>query len=398
MNKLTLRALPALLLAAFSGAVSAAGFQLWEQNASGLGNAYAGSAAVADTAASLYFNPAAMTQLEGVQLSAGIVGLRPRLEFDNGGSAGPLIGAGNGGDAGRWLAAPNAFASWRLTPDLAVGFGMSTPFGLDLDYENSNWLGQVHAQKSEISTVNYNTAVAYRLGERISVGFGINYQTIDAELTANGLRLKGDDGSWGWNAGALFTLSPAMRVGLSYRSAIRHELAGTANGAPSRADIKLPDTVILSVWQQVSDRWEAMGDLSYTRWNTVNNLYFVDRNSGLLLVAEPFRFGNSWRIAWGAAYLVNDAFKLKFGVAYERSAVGDHGRTARLPDENSLRLALGGQWNAGSYGRFDLGYSYVYLTDPEIVQRRVVGGTTNTLRGEYDAGTHVVGVQYSVGF
>ena len=47
MKKTTLRVLPALLAAAFSGAASAAAFQLWEQNASGLGTAYAGSAAVA---------------------------------------------------------------------------------------------------------------------------------------------------------------------------------------------------------------------------------------------------------------------------------------------------------------------------------------------------------------
>jgi long-chain fatty acid transport protein len=39
--------------------------------------------------------------------------------------------------------------------------------------------------------------------------------------------LKGDDASWGWNAGALFTLSPAMRVGIAYRSAIKHRLEGT---------------------------------------------------------------------------------------------------------------------------------------------------------------------------
>ena len=50
MNRLSLRTLPALILVAFSGAASAAAFQLWEQNASGLGTAYAGSAAVADNA------------------------------------------------------------------------------------------------------------------------------------------------------------------------------------------------------------------------------------------------------------------------------------------------------------------------------------------------------------
>ena len=71
--------------------------------------------------------------------------------------------------------------------------------------------------------------------------------------------LKGDDSAWGWNAGALFTLSPAMRVGISYRSAVSYTLEGTralgATSSAAKADIKLPDTFILSVWQQVSDRW-----------------------------------------------------------------------------------------------------------------------------------------------
>jgi len=60
MKKMTLRTVPAMLLLAFSGVASAAAFQLWEQNASGLGNAYAGSAAVADNASTIFFNPAGM--------------------------------------------------------------------------------------------------------------------------------------------------------------------------------------------------------------------------------------------------------------------------------------------------------------------------------------------------
>ena len=72
-----------------------------------------------------------------------------------------------------------------------------------------------------------------------------------------------------------------MRVGLSYRSSMKYTLEGTLNGAtPVRADVELPDTAILSVWQQVSDRWEAMGDLSYTRWNSLKSLAVVSRASG----------------------------------------------------------------------------------------------------------------------
>jgi long-chain fatty acid transport protein len=92
MNKLNLRIVPALLLVAFSGAASAAAFQLWEQNASGLGTAYAGSAAVADNASTVFFNPAGMTQLSGFQFSAGVTGVGPSYEFRDSGSTGATGG------------------------------------------------------------------------------------------------------------------------------------------------------------------------------------------------------------------------------------------------------------------------------------------------------------------
>ena len=104
MNKMTMRVLPALLLAAFSGAASAAAFQLWEQNASGLGTAYAGSAAVADNASTNFFNPAGLTQLGGFQFSAGVAAVGPSYEFRNENSAGAVGPGGNGGNAGGWAA------------------------------------------------------------------------------------------------------------------------------------------------------------------------------------------------------------------------------------------------------------------------------------------------------
>lgn len=388
MKTMTLRTVPALLLVAFSGAASAAAFQLLEQNASGLGTAYAGSAAVADNASTVFFNPAGMTQLTGFQLSAGVTGVGPSYQYRS-----EPGGVESGGDAGGWAAVPNGYMSWQVTKDLFVGVGLSAPFGLATEYEDG-WAGQTRAIKSEIKTINLNPSVAYRVNDKVSLGFGINYQTIDGELTSRPgplVTLKGDDASWGWNAGALFTLSPAMRVGIAYRSAIKHRLEGTINGAtPIRADVELPDTFTLSVWQQVSDRWEAMGDLSFTRWSTLQSFDVYHRTLGALVTSETFRYDDSWRIAWGAAYKLNDAAKLKFGIAYDRTPVRDEFRSARVPDNDRLWLSLGGQWNAGHYGKFDLGYSYLYVKDPSISQA--------PLAGKYDASAHILGLQYSVGF
>jgi long-chain fatty acid transport protein len=197
-----------------------------------------------------------------------------------------------------------------------------------------------------------------------------------------------------------------MRVGVSYRSTMSYTLDGnrTLGAAPSTsasADLKLPDTVILSVWQQVSDRWEAMGDLSFTRWNTLDKL---NVRSVAGTETESFNYDNSWRIAWGAAYKASDAWKVKFGIAYDRTPTSDDNRTARTPDNDRLWFSFGGQWNGGVYGRIDAGYAYLYMKDPSINQTRTFTtpagapvGISN-LRGSYNDSAHVLGIQYSNGF
>lgn len=390
MNKMTRRALPALVLAAFSGAAPAASFQVWEQSASGIATSFAGSAAVADNASTNYYNPAGLTQLGGFQFSAGVVGSRANIDFKDRGSS---QAGNNGGNAGNGLALGNVYVSAPLANGLYFGFGISTPFALANDYA-SGWHGDVQARKSDIAAVNYNPSLAYRVSDKVSLGVGLNYQKLDVDLSTSAYRFKADDTGLGWNAGALFTLSPAMKVGVAYRSAIDYTLAGThsVNGT-AKADIKLPDSFTLSVWQQVSDHWEAMGDLSYTNWSTLDNLNIRAANGAL--TTESYHFKDSWRFAWGAAYKASDLLKLKFGVAYDRSPVRNSGeRNARTPDGDQLWLSLGGQWQAGKAGKVDLGYAYLFSRDVKIEQ--TIGA--NTLRGEYSNSRHVLGLQYSLGF
>lgn len=116
---LTLRLLPALIATTFSGTALAAGFQLQNQNAAGTSVAYAGAAAVAEDASTIFFNPAGMTYLPlGHSLSvAGTVIDRSVRFTDTGTTPMPVINpltnlptgafhpvGGNGGDGGdsRW--------------------------------------------------------------------------------------------------------------------------------------------------------------------------------------------------------------------------------------------------------------------------------------------------------
>src|SRR5712691_13421496 len=83
--------------------VHAAAFALYEQGVSGLGNAYAGAAAVAEDATTIWWNPAGMARLgSGRHFAIAGTIIAPSTKFSDSGSvaAGGRPLGGNGGDAG----------------------------------------------------------------------------------------------------------------------------------------------------------------------------------------------------------------------------------------------------------------------------------------------------------
>ena len=217
----------------------ASGFQLMEQNASGLGNAYAGQAAAAENASTIFFNPAGMTQLPGKQISGTLSIIRPTIDFtDNGASRSPAgapspAGGGNGGDAGGWNYIPSGYFSWQLTPRLWAGIGVTAPFGLNTDYD-LNYIGRFQSQKAELKTYDVNPSLAFKINDAVSIGGGLSYQhaklSLDRSFFAGAAlpqTVSLSDNSWGWNLGAMFNLGSATRLGLSYRSEMKQDLAGS---------------------------------------------------------------------------------------------------------------------------------------------------------------------------
>src|SRR5216117_4510756 len=192
-------ALSLAVAGAFAGGVSqahASAFALIEQSASGLGNSYAGAAAAAEDASTFYYNPAGMSLLPGgMQVSAGLALINLSAKFSDSGStpgAGGRPLGNDGGNAGDLSAVPNVYFAMDVAPDWKVGVGVSVPFGLKTEYDPA-WMGRFQAIKSDISTLNINPSVSYKLDQMVSLGFGVNYQSIDAELTRafNNLTIPG---------------------------------------------------------------------------------------------------------------------------------------------------------------------------------------------------------------
>jgi long-chain fatty acid transport protein len=266
----------ATTLAGLAAALSAghalgAAFALAEQSVMGLGNAFAGAAATAEDANTVWFNPAGLARLNFPQFEAGIHIITPSAKLNNQNSQNASLQplGGTGGDAGGTAVVPTIFASMAINPEWHIGIGINAPFGLKTDYD-SGWLGRYQALESKIETINVNPAVGWRATKDFWVGAGVSYQQFKATLTNNtnysaalaqgygqaaaagvipasavptlavataGLdsynSTTGDDWSWGWNVGAMYSFNGdanndpgAGRIGLAYRSKIKFNVAG----------------------------------------------------------------------------------------------------------------------------------------------------------------------------
>jgi long-chain fatty acid transport protein len=435
--------------AALTGAASstyASGFQLMEQNASGLGNAYAGQGASAQDASTIFFNPAGMTRLPGMNAVGAINAIRPSSKFSNTTSTlAPLQTSlgGNGGDAGDWAFVPNAYFSWQVNPQIYVGLGLNAPFGLKTEYDPT-WVGRFHAIESELKTININPSVAFRINNVVSLGAGISYQKADATLTnavnysaaafgAGGAALlgaiggagregvakvEGDDWAWGYNLGAMFDITPDTRVGVAYRSSTSYKISGNvtfsnrpallAAGLPDgavTADLTLPAIASVNFFHKINPQWDLLADLSWTDWSRIKVLNIM-RTSGALLTTTPLNWKDTWRIGIGANYHFNDQWTLRFGTAYDQSPVPDADRTPRVPDSDRTWAAVGAQYRLSKQAAIDFGYAHVFMKDASVNLCNAAQAAANppacsgknTLVGNFKNNVNIVSAQFRYAF
>ena len=180
----------AAAIAAISAPASASFFAIAEQSASGLGTAFAGGAAIADDATTVWYNPAGMTRLDRPQLIVGASYLDINIKTNSVTASSVNLGAvpsfpisgGAGKNPGENAVVPVLYYVHPLTKDFSIGGGINAPFGLTTEYD-STWAGRYHAVKSDIKAINYNLGAGYKFTDVLSGGAGISYQHLKAELT-----------------------------------------------------------------------------------------------------------------------------------------------------------------------------------------------------------------------
>ncbi len=417
----------------------AGGFQIKENSAAALGRAFAGSGAAPGDAAIVSNNPAGMRLLGGrvVQVDVSAINLgaefEPRVTSDAAGQ--PLTG-GDGGDAGDLAFVPAAYFAMPIGEQFHLGAYLDAPFGLKTEYDDG-WVGRYNALKSELRTIDAGVSLAWDINPYVSFGASVFYQHIDAELTSaidfgalaagfgvpgfapqsadGSAKIEGDDGDIGWKVGALFSVTDTTHLGLTYRSKVEHTLEGDATfGVPGSiqpllgllpgnlfsntggsADFATPAVATVSFYTQANDQWAFMADVSRTAWSSFERLTVEFDNVNQPPTTEDFFWRDTWFASVGTEYRMNEQWMLRGGLGYDQTPTQLATRSPRVPDADRRWLSLGATYQASEQLAVNVGYTHLFLGDPEITARSSTGSVIN---GNYDSNVDILAASVSYRF
>lgn len=443
------KTLLAIGIASVSTISSAGSFGLIEQSASGQGSAYAGASAIAEDASTIYFNPAGMTKLTGSQLVVAGHIVAAEADYTDSGSTGLGIAGSPNSSSDEIGFIPNFYYSTALENDVFFGVGVNVPYGLATEYDDG-WIGRYHALRSEIATININPSIAWKATNTVSIGFGLNIQYLEIELTSSlntaalctgfgggatcgaasvgdsAVKFDGDSLEIGWNVGVLIDLEDEKsRLGIAYRSAIKHAVSGDADytvdpalrafvdtfvkptlpplgykvfeDTSLDAAAALPETFSLSYVSEASKQLTLLLDWTWTGWSSLDSVTIVQANG--LPGQEPtldLNYTDTNRFSIGAHYQPNATWIYRYGLALDETPIrSPESTSARIPGNDRTWLSFGvGYMPAGEWS-FDFGYSHLFLDDIDINNANVTG---ETLVGSYEADVNILSAQANMKF
>ncbi|MGR5131497.1 outer membrane protein transport protein [Vibrio alfacsensis] len=429
-NKTLLSTAVAFSLLSTSGIVNAAGFQLAEYSATGLGRAYAGEAAMADNASSQWRNPAMLTYLEGTQVSVGAIYVNPNIDVD--GTSTYIDGPHNASshDFAHDAIIPNFYLSHQYNDKLVVGFALGTNYGMETDL-GKDFAAANFGNQASVFSMEANLNAAYKLNEQLSIGGGIRYimadgsfgavmppqmNIIDQNLPGTTLKyMEGDDTAWGWQVGTAWQINDNNRIGFAYKSEVDLTLEGYAQGVgfdltgntkkDGSMELALPATAELASFHQLNDQLAVHASINWTNWSSFKELVADFPGEASNLIKEE-NWDDNYRFAVGTTYQLDQKWTLRSGVAYDTSAVSEEHRTATIPETDRLWLSVGAGYEWSKNLTLDAGFTYIFAKDASMHEGRTPGADFMTdpadfggaFEGEVTGNVWLIGVQANYKF
>lgn len=400
----------AVAVAIVSTQAWSAGFQLNEFSSSGLGRAYSGEGAIADDAGNASRNPALIMMFDRPTFSAGAIFVDPGVDISGTSPSGASLDSKNIAPTA-WV--PNLHFVAPINDQFGWGTSITSNYGLATEF-NSDYAAGAYAGKTDLETLNLNLSGAYRLNNHWSFGLGFDavYAKAKIERYAGDLGkivagsgalppvpglaqqvagipadtqiayLKGDEWGFGWNAGILYEIDKNNRYGLTYRSEVKVDFDGDyksslpsaynqilgnfglpmgTNGRTTGGSLtlNLPEMWEISGYNRVAPQWAIHYSMAYTSWSQFQELKATNSN-GQTLFYKDESFKDSYRIALGTTYYMDDNWTFRTGIAFDDSPVPADKRSISIPDQDRFWLSAGTTYAFNKDASVDVGVSYMH--------------------------------------
>ena len=290
-----------MMIFSFPSTTSAQAIRFQPQGAAaaGQGNAFA---AQADDASAIHFNPAGLTQVDGVQSIVGTNLMGGSIKYKS------PAGLDSRGDFGGSIASPppshfylsanlGALGAATLSP-VTLGIGLTSPFGSNTRYPTDGPFNTA-VTSATLPLIDIKPTIAYKLNDDLSLGVSADIYTFASFLGEGQVEQKrvGPGGSsvelngTGTGAGATVSLlytplrngngKPLASIGLVYHTQAVVPLSGSllVNGAKvadASANLVLPQiyTGAMAIWPvRTSEReWKLELDVEYVGWKSNRDL------------------------------------------------------------------------------------------------------------------------------
>jgi len=420
----------------------ASGFLDSIQSATAASVSSAGVTAVAEDAATVYYNAAGMMLLDHPEILAASGIVFPSNRFTNAGSTdllgGPVRGSTNIKDQVFLL--PSLFATAPISDRLHIGLGVFVPYGQINKYDDE-WVGRYQLQSISLKTIDIDPTIAYRVTDTLSVGGGIDIEyarlvrknaidfgslcfLIIGPGTCPGLgllpqgadgRLTADVDDWsvGYNISALYQPTDGTHVGISYRSAVHHDFSGAARfdvpamatpltgggslfqNTSAHSTITFPDIIALGLSQKIDDHLTILVDADWTLWSHLQKLTLSFGNPLQPTQTLPLNWHDSLRFAVGGIYHLMDSADLRAGVSFDQSPISNAFRSADLPDSDCVTLSVGLTYRFDTKLSTTVSYSYNHYASAPVTLSMPTAGT---LSGTFHRNSSALGLQARLQF
>lgn len=414
----------AVLLGA--GPAQGAGYQILTQSTSVLGSAQAGMSAGQYDLSRLSLNPAALGLGSGFDVVSNFTGILVNQTVQDifaTTTLGTPTGGGAGGNSGGLYGLPSFYLGYSLDDRIRLGLGVISYFGLGSKWD-SGWAGRYYAGSASIAVLDISPVISFRPIPQVILAGGpvfeyartrtntaIDFGTIDVLTTggAFGGVPGGSDGSlatrvssWatGFILGATYEPFAGTRIGLSYRSQLRHGLRGTADfnpGGPTgqglafvtgafsdtgvRSGLNNPATLTFGVSHDITPALTLFADARRTFWSSVRDLTLTFDNPATPQATTALRLRDSWFVAIGARYQIDPRFAVRAGAAYDAGATTVAYRAPILAENTSYWAAIGLEARLTDRLRIDLAYGHRFMADARMAL--TAAQTGNAVRGNF---------------